>query len=124
MDDDVSRDSKERILKQMLHSRTNYALNDFDDNYSVSDAGFSMVSGSINNMRLGSGVPFIEASHMTLMSTSKVMLEMAGDTANDTMRADKRVLSRRNSNVSRRSEDLPPMSGARTILEKSQNHSF
>jgi len=119
MDDDASKDSKERMLKQIMHSRTNYALNDFDDSYSVSDAGLSMVSGSINNLRVVSGVPFIEASHMSLMPTSKVMREMAGEKVNKTMHADKRVLSRRNSNLSRRSEDLPPMSSVRTILDKS-----
>lgn len=40
--------SKAAQLKQFFRARTNYALNDFDDTYSVSDAAdLSIISGSV-----------------------------------------------------------------------------
>ena len=58
-----------------MRQRTNYALNDFDDNYSIDDIDhLSVMSGSTRNLRFSSGVPFIEANH--LAPSSKVMADM------------------------------------------------
>ena len=57
-----------------------YALNDFDDTYSVSDAAdLSMMSESLRHMR---GLPFLEAGHKvaaSLQPTSQVMQDMAAN---------------------------------------------
>ena len=65
----------------MLRQRTNYALNDFDDNYSISDVNdLSMLSGSVRHMRSVTGVPFIEAGGLVMLpNTSQVMRQMAAD---------------------------------------------
>ncbi len=65
-------------MNKFLHARNNnYALNDFDDNYSVSEADLSMVSGSRGNFRGASGVPFIETNHTFLAPSSQMMEDMA-----------------------------------------------
>jgi len=70
-------------LNKFLQVRnSNYALNDFDDNYSVSEADLSMVSGSQRNFRYGAGVPFIETNHTHLEPSSKMMADMAASTVN------------------------------------------
>ena len=60
-----------------------YALNDFDDTYSVSDAAdLSMYSGSIRQSR--SGLPFLETGYghvMQLEPSSKVMKQMAANSS-------------------------------------------
>lgn len=64
-------------MQQLMRSRTNYALNDFDDNFSMSDAAdLSMMNESFLQMRAVSGLPFIE-SGLALQPTSEVMQAMA-----------------------------------------------
>ena len=50
-------------MQHILRART-YALNDFDDEHSVSDmAGdLSMMSGSFRHNRFSNAVPYIEAN--------------------------------------------------------------
>jgi hypothetical protein len=36
-------------MSMLQRPRNNYVLNDFDDSYSISDADYSMVSGSLQN---------------------------------------------------------------------------
>ena len=66
-------------MNKFLQARnSSYALNDFDDNYSVSEADLSMVSGSRGNFRAAaSGVPFIETNHTFLAPSSQMMEDMA-----------------------------------------------
>lgn len=79
-EDSASASSKNRKVFKTMRLRNNYALNDFDDNYSVSDADQSMISGSIHNHRRPvSGLPFLDASNFAMVSTSHMMREMAGD---------------------------------------------
>ena len=85
-------------MQQLMRSRTNYALNDFDDNFSMSDAAdLSMMNESFVMMRAVGGIPFIE-SGMALPPTSQVMREMAASQTHSVHGEARATEERRNSN--------------------------
>lgn len=65
-------------MAHVMRART-YALNDFDDEHSVSDiAGdISMMSGSFKHNRFSTAVPYIEANY--LEPSRNLMAGMAAD---------------------------------------------
>ena len=84
----VAASIKRRKRRHLRHlSRSNYALNDFDDNYSESDmASHSMVSGSLVNSHRNFGGGSSNAAHslfidasgfVPMVPTSLLMRDMA-----------------------------------------------
>ena len=85
LDESMSKASYQRMQTQKLTNKykkmPTYMLNDFDDNYSVSDAAdLSVISGSLKHFGggyMGRSLVFEAESQRNLQPTAQIMKEMA-----------------------------------------------